>query len=72
MNYNPKPLTKLEIEYLTLLAKGLKKFEIANLYGVSEDTVVAHFKKIYRKMRVHNAAEAVYEAFITGYLKVPE
>lgn len=72
MNYQPRPLTKLEIEYLTLIAKGLRKAEIAKVLNVSINTADGNIRRLYRQMDVRNAAEAVYEGFMTGYLKVPQ
>ena len=59
-------LTPRELEILQLTAKGLEQTQIAEILGISFATVVAHSKKL----GVHNAAEAVYEAFQMGLLKV--
>jgi len=37
--------------------------------GISAHTVVAHVKKIYRKLSVHSRGEAVFEATQLGLLK---
>ena len=61
-------LTERETELLRLTAKGLSFETIGQLMGISPHTVVAHVKKIYRKLAVHSRAEAVYEAGQLGLL----
>jgi DNA-binding NarL/FixJ family response regulator len=62
------PLTERETELLKLAAKGLSFDTIGQLMGISPHTVVAHVKKIYRKLAVHSRSEAVYEANQLGLL----
>ena len=62
-------LTPRELEILQLTAKGLEQTQIAEILGISFATVVAHRKKLFKKLGVHNAAEAVYEAFQMGLLR---
>jgi DNA-binding NarL/FixJ family response regulator len=64
----PSPLTERETELLRLTAKGLSFDTIGQLMGISPHTVVAHVKKIYRKLAVHSRGEAVYEAGQLGLL----
>jgi DNA-binding NarL/FixJ family response regulator len=64
----PSPLTERETELLRLTAKGLSFDTIGELMGISPHTVVAHVKKIYRKLAVHSRGEAVYEAGQLGLL----
>ncbi len=64
----PSPLTERETELLRLTAKGLSFDTIGQIMGISSHTVVAHVKKIYRKLAVHSRAEAVYEAGQLGLL----
>ncbi|RYZ10396.1 MAG: response regulator transcription factor [Comamonadaceae bacterium] len=61
-------LTPRETELLRLTAKGLSFEEIGGLLDISPHTVVAHVKKIYRKLAVHSRGEAVYEASQMGLL----
>lgn len=61
-------LTPREIELLRLTAKGLNFASIGELLHISPHTVVAHVKKIYRKLAVHSRGEAVYEATQLGLL----
>lgn len=58
-NFN---LTEREIEILSLLVEGLNYKAIAERYGISWHTVNAHTKKIYEKLHVHSAQEAVAKA----------
>jgi DNA-binding NarL/FixJ family response regulator len=62
------PLTERELELLRLTAKGLSFDTIGELMGISPHTVVAHVRKIYRKLAVHSRGEAVYEATQLGLL----
>jgi DNA-binding NarL/FixJ family response regulator len=62
------PLTERETELLRLTAKGLSFDSIGEVMGISPHTVVAHVKKIYRKLAVHSRGEAVYEAGQLGLL----
>ena len=61
-------LTERETELLRLTAKGLSFDTMGQLMGISPHTVVAHVKKIYRKLAVHSRGEAVYEANQLGLL----
>jgi DNA-binding NarL/FixJ family response regulator len=60
---NPKfDLTPREIEILGLLVKGLSYKMIADTCGITWHTVNFHCKKIYEKLHVHSATEAVAKA----------
>ncbi|MDB5816712.1 MAG: DNA-binding response regulator [Rhizobacter sp.] len=61
-------LTPRETELLRLVAKGFTFDTIGELLAISPHTVVAHVKKIYRKLAVHSRSEAVYEASQIGLL----
>lgn len=63
------PLTEREAEILRLVAKGLSFTDVSGALGISAHTVVAHVKKIYRKLCVHSRGEAVFEATQLGLLK---
>jgi DNA-binding NarL/FixJ family response regulator len=63
------PLSEREAEILGLVAKGLSFAEVAAALDISAHTVVAHVKKIYRKLAVHSRGEAVFEATQLGLLK---
>lgn len=61
-------LTEREIDILRLVAKGLSFNEVGDSLDISPHTVVAHVKKIYRKLAVHSRGEAVFEAGQMGLL----
>lgn len=52
-------LTKREREVLALLAKGQRNSEIAEILGVTENTVETHLKNIFRKLGISNRVQAV-------------
>jgi adenylate cyclase len=62
------PLTEREAEILRLIAKGLNFAEVGGVLDISSHTVVAHLKKMYRKLSVHSRGEAVFEASRLGLL----
>jgi len=63
-----EPLSARECEVLRLVAAGNVTHEIAQALSISGQTVCAHIKSIYRKMRVHTRAHAVVEATNRGLL----
>jgi len=61
-------LTAREVEVLNLLVKGLLNREIANVLGVSENTVRNHTISIFNKLEVSDRAEAVGVALQRGII----
>lgn len=55
-------LTEREKEILALLIKGMSYKMIASQCGITYFTVNMHIKKIYEKLHVHSATEAVSKA----------
>ena len=55
-------LTNREIEILTMLTKGMSYKMIADAHKITYHTVNGHLKKIYEKLQVHSATEAVAKA----------
>ena len=55
-------LTPRELEMLSLLVKGMSYKMIAAHTNLSWHTINGHFKKIYEKLHVHSATEAVSKA----------
>ena len=51
-------LTAREVEILTLIAKGYRVKEVSDLLQIATNTVSVHIKSIYRKLNLHNRAEA--------------
>jgi DNA-binding NarL/FixJ family response regulator len=58
-------LTEREIEILSMLSKGMSYKMIADASGITFHTVNSHLKKIYEKLHVHSATEAVSKVFST-------
>ncbi|MDB5946286.1 MAG: two component transcriptional regulator, LuxR family, partial [Ramlibacter sp.] len=61
-------LSDREQEVLKMLAAGYTSVEIGEKLGISHQTVNAHVKNIYRKLRVHTRAEASSFAAQSGIL----
>jgi DNA-binding NarL/FixJ family response regulator len=62
-------LTTREDEILELLGKGLRNREMADVLGVTDETVKSHLKSIFRKLAVSDRAEAVREAIARGFIR---
>jgi DNA-binding NarL/FixJ family response regulator len=54
-------LTPRELEVLTGIAKGFTYAELAEMLGVSTNTVRTYIKRIYQRLSVNSRSEAVYE-----------
>lgn len=52
-------LTERENEILQKLAEGLRYKEIADLLGISTETVRTHIRNIYQKLQVQSRTEAI-------------
>ena len=52
-------ITPRQAEILRRLATGASKAAIASEIGVSVNTVRAHIRRLYVRLRVHTAGEAV-------------
>lgn len=61
-----------EIEYLTLVAKGLRRREIAEKMGIAITTVKYYHEEMMSVLCARTAAEAVYKAFQRGIFKVTQ
>jgi DNA-binding NarL/FixJ family response regulator len=55
-------LTTREKEILSYLVKGMSYKMIADACGISYNTVSTHIRKIYEKLHVHSATEAISKA----------
>jgi DNA-binding CsgD family transcriptional regulator len=53
------PLSSREIEVCELLALGLRRCEIADRLGISENTVINHSHSVYAALGVHSRRELV-------------
>jgi two-component system NarL family response regulator len=63
-------LTPREEEVLTLLARGERNRAIADVLGISEETVKGHVKNILGKLGVRDRAHATSEAIRLGLVDV--
>jgi DNA-binding NarL/FixJ family response regulator len=67
-------LTTREVEILDLLCKGTQNKLIAHRLSLSENTVKAHVRNIYKKLRVKNRTEAALRYFDgppVGHARLP-
>lgn len=61
-------LTNIERQVLNLLANGKKRKEIAAALFMSERTVSNHLQRIFDKLHVSSAVEAITKAIQVGYI----
>lgn len=61
-------LTTRELEVLNAIAKGLANKEVAQVFGISAQTVPVHIRNIYKKLQASNRSEAAYEARRLGII----
>lgn len=54
-------LSEREVDVLTGVAKGLSYSEVADLLGITTNTVRTHIRHLYAKLSVNSSREAVYE-----------
>jgi DNA-binding NarL/FixJ family response regulator len=59
-----QPLSEREKEIFGSLVKGMSYKMIADACSISYGTVNSHLKKIYQKLHVHSATEAVQKALL--------
>lgn len=61
-------LTPREADVLKTIARGFSHREVAEILGISAQTVPVHARNIYRKLEATNKAEAVYIARQRGLI----
>lgn len=59
-------LTPRERDVLAQIGRGLRNHEAAAALGISEHTVAAHIKSVYRKLDISSRAEAAWHAARLG------
>jgi DNA-binding NarL/FixJ family response regulator len=64
----PEPLTKKELEVLSLMTAGLSNKEIAESLGVAEATIKTHASTIFAKLGVRDRVRAVLKGLEIGYI----
>jgi DNA-binding NarL/FixJ family response regulator len=62
----PEPLTKKELEVLSLMTAGLSNKEIAESLGVTEATIKTHASTIFSKLGVRDRVRAVLKGLEIG------
>jgi DNA-binding NarL/FixJ family response regulator len=66
---DPTALTDRELDVLRQICEGRSTKEVAAHLYLSEETIKTHLKNIFRKLGVHDRAEAVAEAFRRGVVR---
>ncbi len=64
------PLTPKEMQILTHIAEGNSNKRIANILGISEQTIKNHVSAILRKLNANDRAHAVFIAIRNGLISV--
>jgi DNA-binding NarL/FixJ family response regulator len=64
------PLSGREMEVLAFVTKGLSNKEIANLLGISHQTVKNHVTSILRKLGVEDRTQAAIYALRRGWVRL--
>lgn len=64
----PPHLSERELQVLWGMAHGKRNTQIGADLALSEDSVKTHCKRIFRKLGVHDRAEAVAAGFRAGFL----
>lgn len=64
-----KELSEREIEVLQCVSEGKSNKEVAEQLSISEKTVKAHLRTIFRKLEVSDRAQAVAEAMRKGLVE---
>ncbi len=62
-------LTEREVEVLTLIARGLRNAEVAEILGLAQTTIASYIKSVYRKLGISSRAEASWHATRLGLTK---
>lgn len=66
------PLTPREVEILDCVARGNSNKEIADILGISDQTVKNHITSILRKLQVNDRTQAVIYALRHGWIRLGE
>ncbi len=69
---NPNHLSAREQEVLTLVSKGLSRNEVAELLGLSGNTVARYIRDVYQKLDISSRAEAAVEACRMGLVNTKD
>jgi len=66
------PLSDREMEVLSCVVRGMSNKEIANMLGISHQTVKNHVTSILRKFSVEDRTQAVVYALKRGWVKLQD
>lgn len=66
------PLSDREKQVLEMVAKGFMQAEIAEILGVSINTVSTFIKRIYKKLAVNSRTGAVHRANVLGLINLKD
>ena len=69
MRQGVKSLSAREISIIQLAAKGFSNLEVAEMLGISVNSVKTHFRHIFEKMDVSDRTEAVTLAISRGIIE---
>jgi len=67
---NVPPLTVREIEILSLVARGMSNRDIAQMLGISRQTVKNHVSAVLHKLGVPDRTQAVFLALRQGWVRL--
>lgn len=66
------PLSEREKQVLEMVAKGFMQAEIAEIMGVTVNTVSTYVKRIYKKLAVNSRTSAVHKANTLGLINLKD
>lgn len=66
------PLSEREQQVLEMVAKGFMQAEIADILGVSINTISTYIKRIYKKLAVNSRTSAVHRANALGLINLKD
>ncbi|MCE2744552.1 MAG: response regulator transcription factor [Burkholderiales bacterium] len=72
LNQEFTPLSEREQQVLEMVAKGFMQAEIADILGVSINTVSTYIKRIYKKLAVNSRTSAVHRANALGLISLKD
>jgi DNA-binding NarL/FixJ family response regulator len=72
VNHAFTPLSEREQQVLEMVAKGFMQAEIADLLGVSINTISTYVKRIYKKLAVNSRTSAVHRANALGLINLKD
>lgn len=72
VNQEFTPLSEREQQVLEMVAKGFMQAEIADILGVSINTISTYIKRIYKKLAVNSRTSAVHRANALGLINLKD